>query len=66
MVVALNLGGITPPVGVLLFLTSGLANVSLMAASRHILPIIPIFVAVIALIALVPEVVTFLPSLFIR
>lgn len=66
MVIALNLGGITPPVGVLLFLTSGLANVPLMAASRHILPMIPVFVAVIAIIALVPEVVTYLPDLLIR
>lgn len=66
MVIALNLGGITPPVGVLLFLTSGLANVPLMAASRHILPLVPIFVAVIAVIALLPETVTYLPDRFIR
>jgi tripartite ATP-independent transporter DctM subunit len=66
MVIALNLGGITPPVGVLLFLTSSLAGTGLARASRHIAPMIPIFILVMALIAFVPETVTFLPSVFIR
>ena len=66
MVIALNLGGITPPVGVLLFLTSSLAGTGLARTSRHIAPMIPIFIIVMALIAFVPQTVTYLPSVFIR
>ena len=66
IVIALNLGGITPPVGVLLFLTSSLARTGLAQTSRHIAPIIPVFLLVMLLIAFVPETVTYLPSLFFR
>ncbi|MCA9968860.1 MAG: TRAP transporter large permease [Anaerolineales bacterium] len=66
MVIALNLGGITPPVGVLLFLTSSLAGTKLSSTSREILPIIPIFLVVMAIIVIFPATVTYLPSVFLK
>jgi TRAP-type C4-dicarboxylate transport system permease large subunit len=62
MVIALNLGGITPPVGMLLFLTTSLAETTLSDTSKYIWIFIAVFIFVIIVIALIPEVVTFIPK----
>ncbi len=62
-VLNLMIGTITPPVGVVLFVTSKIAGISLEAISRAIVPwLIPLF-AVLAAITLWPPLTTFLPQL---
>ncbi|RVT73033.1 TRAP transporter large permease [Agrobacterium sp. CNPSo 2736] len=62
----LMIGTITPPVGVVLFITSKLADVSLDSMSRAILPWILPLLIVLAAISLWPPLTTYLPSLFLR
>ena len=57
------LGGVTPPVGTMLFIGAGIAKLSLSEASRGILPFVAALIAVLLLVALVPPLVTWLPTL---
>ena len=57
------IGGVTPPVGTMLFISAGIAKINLVEASRGILPFVLALVAVNFLIAMVPSLVTFLPTL---
>lgn len=56
------LGAVTPPVGVTLYVTLGLAKAPLSCVYRYIWPFIFLIVAVILLCALVPPLVTVIPS----
>ena len=66
IVIVLNLciGICTPPVGTLLFVGSGVANVSVTKVIRSLLPFLAIMVAVLMLISFIPEISMFLPRLF--
>lgn len=66
IVIVLNLciGICTPPVGTLLFVGSGVANVSVTQVIRPLLPFLAIMVAVLMLISFIPEISMFLPRLF--
>jgi len=66
IVIVLNLciGICTPPVGTLLFVGSGVANVSVTKVIRSILPFLAIMVAVLMLISFIPEISMVLPRLF--
>jgi C4-dicarboxylate transporter DctM subunit len=57
------LGGVTPPVGTMLFIGAGIARIKLGEASRGILPFVAALIAVLLLIALAPPLVTWLPTL---
>ena len=57
------IGGVTPPVGTMLFISAGIAKINLVEASRGILPFVLALVAVNLLIAMFPPLVTFLPNL---
>ena len=61
-VLNLMIGTITPPVGVVLFITSRIAGISFEAMSRAILPWIVPLVAVLLAITLWPPLTTWLPS----
>ncbi len=63
MIVNLIIGTITPPVGVVLFVTSRIAGISFESLARAILPWIIPLVVVLALITLVPTFTLFLPNL---
>lgn len=57
---------ITPPVGMVLFISSNVTGVSLGKLSKNIYPfVIASFIAVV-IIALVPQLVTFLPNLLLK
>ncbi len=56
-------GGVTPPVGVLLFICCGIARISLMKASRAVIPFVVSMIVIILICALVPSLVTFIPHL---
>lgn len=62
-VLNLMIGTITPPVGVVLFVTSKIAGISFEAMSRAILPWLMPLLAVLLAITLWPPLTTFLPRL---
>lgn len=66
MVVVLNLciGLITPPVGMVLFVTSNVAKISLGRIFKAIMPFVVVEILVLFLITYVPVLTTFVPKLF--
>ncbi|MHB1407113.1 MAG: TRAP transporter large permease [Desulfitobacteriaceae bacterium] len=66
VVICLVLGGVTPPVGVLLFITSSIAKTDIIESSRYLMPFLSIIIGVILLITYVPSLVTFLPELLMK
>lgn len=63
MVLGAEIGMMTPPVGVNLFVASGISEGSLERISRSILPFIFVMIVIYLLIILVPQISTFLPSI---
>jgi TRAP-type C4-dicarboxylate transport system permease large subunit len=61
-VLNLMIGTVTPPVGVVLFVTSKVANISFEAMSRAILPWLVPLLAVLVAITLFPPLTTALPG----
>lgn len=62
--VNLMIGTITPPVGLCLYVSCGIANVTLDQISRAIIPFLLIEIAVLFLITYVPDLIMFIPHLF--
>jgi C4-dicarboxylate transporter, DctM subunit len=63
MVVNMEIGMITPPVGLNLFVTSGVANMSVMAVVRAALPFLGILFVFLIIVTYVPFISTWLPTL---
>ncbi len=61
---ALQTGGLTPPVGALLFIVSSVGNIPLRRCVKPIIPFVGIMLIVTILIIFIPQIVTFLPGLF--
>ncbi|MFN8830971.1 MAG: TRAP transporter large permease [Labrys sp. (in: a-proteobacteria)] len=64
-VLNLMIGTVTPPVGVVLFVTARIARISFESMSRAIVPWLIPLLAVLVAITLWPPLTTFLPNLFI-
>lgn len=64
MVVNMEIGMITPPVGLNLFVTSGIAKMPLLAVVRSALPWLMVMVVFLILVTYVPFISTFLPNYF--
>lgn len=66
IVLVLNLcvGLCTPPVGTILFVGSGVANVSVSKVVKPLLPFLLLMIVVLMLITYIPEISMFLPRLF--
>ncbi len=64
MVVNLAIGLFTPPVGVCLFVACGIAKISITDTIRAFIPFFLVMVGVLFLITYVPELVLFIPNLF--
>lgn len=64
VILTLTLGLITPPVGVCLFLATRIANSSVMAVTRAVLPFLLAEIGIVLLLILVPTLSTYLPTLF--
>jgi len=62
MVVNMEIGMITPPVGLNLFVTSGVAGMSMMAVVRASLPFLMILVVFLILVTYIPWISTVLPN----
>ena len=64
MVVNMEIGMITPPVGLNLFVTSGVAKMPMMSVVRAALPFLGVLFIFLILITYVPIISTFLPTYF--
>jgi C4-dicarboxylate transporter DctM subunit len=65
VVIALVFAGITPPVGVLLFITSGIAKAPFVETCKYLIPYAAIMVGTLYLCAYVPILVTLVPTMFL-
>jgi C4-dicarboxylate transporter DctM subunit len=65
-VIACLIGGVTPPVGTLLFIGAGIARISVAVAAKSIFPFVVALIAVTLLVMLVPPLVTWLPGIAFR
>jgi tripartite ATP-independent transporter DctM subunit len=63
LTVNMMIGLLTPPYGVLLFVTSGLMECSVSAVIREVLPFVAVLILALLGMVLVPEVITLLPML---
>ncbi len=54
--VNLSIGVLTPPVGLNLYVTASIANISIVSLTRAVMPFIAIICAILALMTFVPEV----------
>ncbi len=64
MVLNLCIGLCTPPVGTILFVGSGIANVSVSKVIKPLLPFLAIMVLVLLMVIFIPEISMFLPAMF--
>lgn len=63
MVVNMEIGMITPPVGLNLFVTSGITGMSIVRVTRAALPWLSILLLFLALVTYIPQISLFLPDL---
>ncbi|MGR3513483.1 MAG: TRAP transporter large permease [Paracoccaceae bacterium] len=64
MVVNMEIGMITPPVGLNLFVTSGVAGMPMMSVVKAALPFLAVLFVFLILVTYVPWISTFLPTTF--
>jgi C4-dicarboxylate transporter DctM subunit len=64
MVVNMEIGMITPPVGLNLFVTSGVAGMPMMAVVRAALPFLAVLFVFLIMVTYIPALSTFLPTYF--
>ncbi|HWV92045.1 MAG TPA: TRAP transporter large permease subunit, partial [Burkholderiales bacterium] len=62
-IVNIMIGLVTPPYGLLLFMMNKIADVSMTALVREVMPFLYVMIGALALITLVPDLVLFLPRL---
>jgi C4-dicarboxylate transporter DctM subunit len=62
-VIALAIGMATPPVGIALFATCSIADVSIGQISRKIFPFLGVMILGLIILVLIPKITTFLPTL---
>ncbi|HLE44081.1 MAG TPA: TRAP transporter large permease subunit, partial [Methylomirabilota bacterium] len=63
LVTLIELGQITPPVGLVLFVIQGISRASMNEVARGALPFMLLFLVSIVLMAVFPQMATWLPSL---
>jgi tripartite ATP-independent transporter DctM subunit len=66
MMVNIMIGGITPPIGMLLFITSRVADLQVEKLMKSIIPFIIPLAVVLILITYIPGLVTIIPDLLIK
>jgi C4-dicarboxylate transporter DctM subunit len=64
MVMAMNVGGVTPPVGTNLFIAASIARCSLGEISRYVMPFVAVFGVIIFLVLLFPSMALWVPRIF--
>lgn len=63
IVIACLIGGVTPPVGTLIFISAGIAEIKLSEASRGIAPFVLALIIINIIVVLVPPLVLFIPDI---
>jgi C4-dicarboxylate transporter DctM subunit len=63
MVVNLEIGMVTPPIGLNLFVTAGVTNMSIMAVARAALPWTMVLLVFLVMVTYIPAISLFLPNL---
>jgi TRAP-type C4-dicarboxylate transport system permease large subunit len=63
MVLNIVVGLLTPPLGVCLFVVSGVTGLKLSMIIRHVMPFLALEIAVLLLVTYVPSVILFIPRL---
>jgi tripartite ATP-independent transporter DctM subunit len=66
VVLNVTIGLITPPVGIILFVTQKVANISTQRMFKSVLPYVAAMITVLFIVAFVPGLVTWLPNLFVK
>jgi C4-dicarboxylate transporter DctM subunit len=64
--ITLTLGGVHPPVGILLFITTSIAKIPLRRSIKPVLPMVAVMVAILFLLAYVPGLVLWVPNYFLK
>jgi len=62
MVVNLAIGMFTPPVGLCLFISCGIAEVSISDVVKAFIPFFVVMIIILLIVTFVPELVMFLPN----
>lgn len=65
-VVAINMGGVTPPVASQLYVAGSIAGCGLDEMSRYVFPFVAVMYAVLILVLFVPDVAMFLPRVVFK
>ena len=63
MVVNMEIGMVTPPVGLNLFVTSGITNMSIVQVTHAALPWLLVLLTFLAMVTYIPQIALFLPDL---
>jgi TRAP-type C4-dicarboxylate transport system permease large subunit len=63
IVILLLVGTITPPVGILLYLTCAMTKTPISEALKYIAPFVIAMLAVVLLVAYIPQISLFVPQL---
>lgn len=66
VMMTMAIGAVTPPVGVTLYITLGIANTTLSAVNKYIWPMCGMLLLVLVICAVFPPLVTFIPNLFFK
>ena len=61
VIMMLLVGGVTPPVGVLLFISCGIAKIKLSEGARMIWPFVTAMIVIILACVFIPQLITFIP-----
>ena len=62
MVIVMQIGAITPPVGTFLFISCGIGKLPLERSVKPMLPYLAVIISLTMLLLFVPSLVTFLPN----
>jgi C4-dicarboxylate transporter, DctM subunit len=63
MAINICIGTLTPPVGVCLYVSSGIAKVSIEEVTKEIVPFLIVIISALFLFVIFPQIITFLPNL---
>lgn len=66
IIMTMAIGAVTPPVGVTLYITLGIADTTLSAVNKYIWPMCGVLLLILVTCALFPPLVTFVPNFFFK
>lgn len=66
LTITVMIGAITPPVGVILYVMSSITKSSIVDLTKELLPFFGVLVVLLLIFTFIPEIVMFLPNLFMK